>query len=308
MQVAQSRQACREATEVLYRVFQVSAPPSRPHVRNVGAYQKSRFHAHAPQTFLYQPIEPRQNKKTTKIPANLLHPGRDEGIQSGIVQLVDSETNKLSEQRLNDVLATMDRQKFFLVRVSHPDDPGIPICKTLPKRAVHEAEKAKQTAAHMADHSRKGNSKQKKGPGEAGKMKIVEVAWGSEPGDLDVKMRRMTEFLEDGLKVEIGLHVKKRSKAVSQEKAQSIVDRVKEDISNVQGRIVREEGKAGELLRILAEPSQQAKDAKEAARLAREAREAEEAEKKEQARKVKAEERKAKVEEEKKLLYARNLP
>ncbi|MCJ1448861.1 MAG: hypothetical protein MMC23_009380 [Stictis urceolatum] len=183
-----------------------------------------------------------------------LNPNRDEGIMSRTVRVVDPINDSPKEQSLAGTLATMNRKKNFLIRVSGPDDAQPPICKIVPKRDVFEEERDRQIAAHNADHTRKGNKKLKRSQGEAAKTKIIEVGWGIGQADLERRVQRLFEFLEKGLKVEIALQNKKRGSTVATVDAEKVLSRLKAGVTQAAGRVAREEGAVGGLVKMLIEP------------------------------------------------------
>ena len=90
---------------------------------------------------------------------------------------------------------------------------------------MREAEKAREKAAAKA--------------GKAGKAtkasKTIEIGWGIDRNDLGHRMKRMQDFLERGLKVEVVVAQKKRRKEVEFGQAEGVLEVVRETALRVPG-------------------------------------------------------------------------
>ncbi|CAI7647790.1 unnamed protein product [Penicillium pancosmium] len=142
---------------------------------------------------------------------------KDESIGSAWVQVVNEEGNLDEPQKLFDVLASFDRNKFFCVQVAAAAGPSKPpICKILNKKEYRESEKAKIKAAKSAVQS----------------TKQVELNWAIDAHDLQHRLKQLTNFLDKGRKVEVILTRKrhKRSATVDEIKnvMQSVMDTIRE--------------------------------------------------------------------------------
>ena len=127
---------------------------------------------------------------------------------------------KLSEPRnTQDILETLDRNTQSLIVVV-PGEPGVPpICKIVDKKALREADKAR--------------GKTKKTP--ATTVKRLELNWAVDGHDLGHRLKKMTEFLSKGYKVEVVMAAKRRGRKATQEEAMGLVDRLKETVREVNG-------------------------------------------------------------------------
>ncbi|MCJ1288733.1 hypothetical protein MMC34_000262 [Xylographa carneopallida] len=125
-------------------------------------------------------------------------PPRDEAIRSLTVRIVSAD-NKIQEPSyLPDVLASIDRKTHFVQQVSRPDDPNIPIpvCKIIDKKESREQERARAKAVKSSQH--------------AASAKKLELSWGIGKHDLEHRMNKVREFLEEGRRVEIVVGASRR--------------------------------------------------------------------------------------------------
>ncbi|MCJ1377031.1 hypothetical protein MMC17_000121 [Xylographa soralifera] len=143
-------------------------------------------------------------------------PPRDEAIRSMTVRIVSADNKVQESSYLPDVLASIDRKTHFIQQVSPPDDPKfpIPICKIIDKKESRDQEKAKAKAVKSSQH--------------AASVKKLELSWGIGKHDLEHRMKKVREFLEEGRRVEIVVgasrrkgQAKKAAKIEAQEAAET---------------------------------------------------------------------------------------
>ena len=146
-------------------------------------------------------------------------PLRDEAIQSRDVRVVDDHGSLQPAESLVSVLASFDRQKYFLVQVSPPDSEEIPVCKILDRVKAREAERAKSKPVKDLSTT----------------TKQLELGWAIDTNDLGHRMNKMKEFLEQGRRVEIIISPKKRARKVARDEASLVVKRIRERIGQVEG-------------------------------------------------------------------------
>ncbi|MCJ1407593.1 hypothetical protein MMC19_001664 [Ptychographa xylographoides] len=123
-----------------------------------------------------------------KFPAN--NRPRDEAIGSRTICLVNAE-NKLSPPTyLADVIASLDRRTQVVEQVSDPEDSQFPfpVCKILNKKEERERQKRRAKAA---------KSQTKMMP------KKLELSWAIGAHDLEHRMRRVQDFIDDGRRVDV---------------------------------------------------------------------------------------------------------
>lgn len=204
--------------EALQRVFSpvtvssgnLRAPICQPHLRiQVSRHQRRQI------TFVGGRVLPRQGG-----PRNAREgPLRNEAIQSREVRVVNNNGSLQPAESLESVLSSFDRQKYFLVQVSPPDSEEIPVCKILDKVKVREAERAKSKPVKDLSTT----------------TKQLELGWAIDTNDLEHRMKRMKEFLEQGRRVEIIIATKKKARKVAKDEASLVVKRIRERIGEVDG-------------------------------------------------------------------------
>ncbi|KAK7529175.1 hypothetical protein IWX49DRAFT_586566 [Phyllosticta citricarpa] len=146
----------------------------------------------------------------------------DEQIGSLYINLVQEDGTFVPQQRLRDVLKDMDRIDNVLIQVAPPQsdhEHPYPICRIITKEELREIEKEK--------------IKKKKTLEDL--TKVVEITWSIAKHDLDTQMKRLVQFLEQGLRVEISLGPKKRGRTATPEEIDAVFNRVKETATSVPG-------------------------------------------------------------------------
>ncbi|MCJ1417130.1 hypothetical protein MMC32_003469 [Xylographa parallela] len=143
-------------------------------------------------------------------------PPRDEAIRSRTVRIVSAD-NKIQEPSyLPDILASLDRKTHFIQQVSPVDDPEfpIPVCKIINKKESRDQERARAKAVKVSQ--------------QAAAAKKLELSWGIGKHDLEHRMNKVREFLEEGRRVEIVVgasrrkgQAKKAAKIEAQEAAET---------------------------------------------------------------------------------------
>ncbi|KAI5359031.1 Putative translation initiation factor 3 [Septoria linicola] len=167
----------------------------------------------------------------------------NEEISARIIQLVDPETNKLSEPVTKfDILNSLDQKTHRLVQLS-PDQPGnrsfVPACKIVSKKETYEAEKRAKEAAKEKKRVQKVVS------GEG--LKTLELNWAIDQNDLGHRINRIKEFLGEGRRVEVVLAAKKRGRKASKEECELVLERIQDAVKEVEGARQRDamSGKLG---------------------------------------------------------------
>lgn len=167
-------------------------------------------------------------------------PPRDEAIAQREVQVVDPSTGALqSPCNLRDALASIDRKTNFLVQVSekthpryaHLSGPGeaekdtlprIPVCRIVNKAQFRQAEAEKLRPKKDA----------------SAQTKEVEVNWAMSQNDLNHRLKRLKEFLDQGKRVEVVFGNKRKGwmqrKDVSKEEAEGILKQIRQNVEEVE--------------------------------------------------------------------------
>ncbi|KAL8972136.1 MAG: hypothetical protein Q9183_000703 [Haloplaca sp. 2 TL-2023] len=173
-------------------------------------------------------------------PAKDTGPIRDEAISARDVLVVKPDSSLQPPRSLRDTLASIDRNACFLVQVgdmvhpSHSDDsepepgerdsrPRIPICKIIDKGAFRQAEAAKQ--------------KPKKSV--VAMSKEVEINWTMSDHDLNHRLDRLKQFLDEGRRVDVVFGKKRkgwmRRKEATDQQANVILQKIREAVETVDG-------------------------------------------------------------------------
>ncbi|CAL8574099.1 hypothetical protein XPA_000072 [Xanthoria parietina] len=180
-----------------------------------------------------------RNKASTAAPSND-GPIRDEGIRAPEIQIVGQDNSLQPPASLRGSLASIDRSTQFLMQVGekvHPrfadapgpdegyrdDRPKIPVCKIVDKLSYRQAQIAK--------------AKPKKNPSTLSKE--VELNWTIGPHDLEHRLKKMREFLNDGRRVEVVFGKKRRGwmqrKDVTEGKAKGLLEMIRDQAATVEG-------------------------------------------------------------------------
>ncbi|CAG8456981.1 1650_t:CDS:1 [Paraglomus brasilianum] len=122
---------------------------------------------------------------------------RDEEINARQIRFVNAEGRMEGARSLSEVLMSMDRNKYWLVEVSRdPDDPTVPICKLVDKKAEYEKIKAQ---------------KLKNKPRSAANIcKELVMTWNVSDHDFKRKLEQAQEFLDKGNRVRLSIKPKGR--------------------------------------------------------------------------------------------------
>jgi translation initiation factor IF-3 len=147
------------------------------------------------------------------------------------VQVVNEEGNLDEPQKLLDVLASFDRNKFFCIQVAAAAGPSKPpICKILNKKEYRESEKAKIKAAKSAAQS----------------TKQVELNWAIDAHDLQHRLKQLATFLDKGRKVEVILTRKKHKRSATVDEIKNVMQSVMDTIREAGGTQIKPmEGEPG---------------------------------------------------------------
>lgn len=127
------------------------------------------------------------------------------------------------------------------------DGEWIPLCKIMDKKTQYQIEKAKE--------------KQRKNSKKVGSdtVKTLELNWAIDRNDLGHRLDRVTEFLNEGRRVEIVLAVKKRGRVATADECQDVLKRIRDTVEGVKGaKVAKElEGKIGAMATMFLEGPKQ---------------------------------------------------
>ncbi|KAI2633884.1 hypothetical protein GGS21DRAFT_117492 [Xylaria nigripes] len=117
-------------------------------------------------------------------------------------------------------------------------EPSAPVCLIVDAVAI---------AAKMAEIEKEAKEESKR----AKKFtKTLELNWGTAPHDLEHKMKRLTEFLQKGMRVDVMMARKKRTQLATPEKCEELVQKVREAVDKIPGttEYKKMEGRVGGVL------------------------------------------------------------
>ncbi|KAI1390904.1 uncharacterized protein F4822DRAFT_394817 [Hypoxylon trugodes] len=149
-----------------------------------------------------------------------------------------------SPQRTDIVLRSLNPKTHTLLMVATPpettsenaDEPRAAICRIIDNAAASAA------AAETERLTRR----------KAIDSKELEFSWSIAGHDLAHKLRRLREFLDKGLNVEVILAKKKKGRTATKEEAQAVLVAVREAVASVEGakEVRKMEGNVGGLARL----------------------------------------------------------
>lgn len=137
---------------------------------------------------------------------------QDENIPANFVQIASEDGKLQPPQRLRDALASINRSQYFILQVSPGSREQLPVCRVVSKQAVREYVRSKEKAAHASKTS----------------LKQIELNWAIDSHDLSHRLKKLTEFLEKGRKVEISLTRKKGKRAPTPDEVKQVMASVVE--------------------------------------------------------------------------------
>ncbi|KAL8693558.1 MAG: hypothetical protein Q9218_001644 [Villophora microphyllina] len=179
-----------------------------------------------------------QPLQSNRQPSN--EPIRDEGIAVREIQIVNDDKSLRPTQSLQGALASIDRSTYFIIQVGdkvHPryaetprpeagapdTRPRIPVCKIVDKRSFRlsqaEKRKPKKNAALLT--------------------KQIELNWAISQHDLNHRLDRLKEFLNQGKRVEVVFGRKRKGwmqrKDVTEQEAHALLHQIREAVKTVEG-------------------------------------------------------------------------
>ncbi|KAI9830463.1 MAG: hypothetical protein M1826_004700 [Phylliscum demangeonii] len=157
-------------------------------------------------------------------PAAHIGPLRDENVQGSFVHLVDPkdpESRLGPATSLQSILRGLNREEEFLLQVAEPRDDIFAVCKIINKKEAFDAAKARrrtQKAARLV-------------------QKEMELNWSIDAHDLAHRMGKLQEMLRKGMRLEILLAAKRRTRKASQAEADAVLLKVRQAVAEVEGAV-----------------------------------------------------------------------
>ncbi|KAL4738025.1 hypothetical protein BDV11DRAFT_190570 [Aspergillus similis] len=141
---------------------------------------------------------------------------KDEDIQSDYVHVV-GEDNKLSgPTKLITFLSGLQRPQQYLLQVQAGTRDRLPVCKVINRREAQERARAFAKAAKAAKKT----------------VKQVELNWAIDPHDLAHRLKKISEFLEKGIQVEIILTRKRHKRPATDEEVKGVMEKILQAIKD----------------------------------------------------------------------------
>ena len=172
----------------------------------------------------------RSYKKENKQPINKF-------IKADKVRLISSSGEQLGIQSLDEALSIAKKESLDLVQLN--DDKQTPVCKLM-NYGKHLFDKKKQKSA--------SKKKQKKT-----QVKEVKFRPGTEENDYQIKLKKITKFLDEGDKAKITMRFRGREMA-HQNIGFELLKRVEEDLTGI-GAVEQAPLSEGRQLVMLLSPS-----------------------------------------------------
>jgi translation initiation factor IF-3 len=156
-------------------------------------------------------------------------PPEDEEImeKSIIIDLIDQDMAYKRKVDIRDVLEDMDRETHKLIVVKTnggAEGSGIPVCRIFRKDYLDG--KQKKLLGRTAELAKGEKS-----------SKEMELTWTIGPADLDIKLRQLTRFLEEGRRVDVSLSRKLKWKEPDNSKGEleGLLELMRQTVKGVKG-------------------------------------------------------------------------
>lgn len=165
----------------------------------------------------------------------------DEAIESRWVQVKDAKTGQIDKPlRLESLIASIDRstQSVILVSMKGPT-PDTALVAVQARSELLGLVQSRQTKKSTAV-----------------KVKQIELNWAISQHDLELKLKKMGEFLAKGNRVEMLLANKKRQRRAERDEAEATLRKVREKIQELGAGEMKLQGSVGQQATILVEKAQ----------------------------------------------------
>lgn len=177
-------------------------------------------HRHRSNPLLHRPEARHYNWSRRTGVASKFTRRHDEEIDDRFVQLVSESSGLLlAPEEPRAILARMDRKADFLVEMAPAAESKLPICRIIPRRQVLEYESMKR---------KKPRTKEKL-------MKQLELNWAIGQNDLQHKLDRMKQFLDEGRRVELTIAKKRRGRDATPDERRTLLAAIRAFVQNSGG-------------------------------------------------------------------------
>ncbi|WP_371734815.1 translation initiation factor IF-3 [Aliikangiella sp. G2MR2-5] len=159
----------------------------------------------------------------------------NEEITAREVRLIGSDGEAIGVVSIQEALDVAEREELDLVEISPGAEP--PVCKVMDygkfifeQKKAKAAAKKKQTVVHV---------------------KEIKFRPGTDIGDYNVKLKKLTEFLEDGDKTKITVRFRGREMA-HKELGMELMERVEKDLAEISEVEARPKLEGRQMIMVLA--------------------------------------------------------
>ncbi|KAI6245169.1 Translation initiation factor IF-3 [Erysiphe necator] len=159
---------------------------------------------------------------TTIKPKKLRLP-RNEEITAESITVVDENGKISGPHQTKNFFEDFDLENKSLVTIleGNPEDGRPPLCRIYDRSLLRKKE--------INDLKNKGKIK-------VIPTKTLEISWTVDENDLNIKLRRLKEFLEKGCHVDLFLKAKKRGRPVTLDEGEKIVQRIQNTVKEAGGK------------------------------------------------------------------------
>ncbi|KAI0814616.1 hypothetical protein GGR55DRAFT_439785 [Xylaria sp. FL0064] len=180
---------------------------------------------------------------------------RDGAIPYRWVRVADAEGTLSAPQRTESVIANLE-EGYSLVMVAPP--PPSPSSTSSPTSAAHIIRPPPAAICRIVNAAAKAKAAAaaaKEAKQTASHTKTLELNWAIAPHDRAHKMKRLKEFLEKGLRVEVMFARKRGTRKATADEEQGLVESVRTTVADVPGagEYKRMDGRVGGVLRMFFE-------------------------------------------------------
>jgi translation initiation factor IF-3 len=210
---------------ILRRNF--TGPPPPPN-RNIQPFPNPSYGSRRYNEPRYPQPRPLETPQLSAADKKLAAYTLNEKIQARFVQL------KQSDGRLSEPIPTQevlrDLQPDQVLREYSPQGqlPDTAVCEITTRQALLDAIQQKADTAEELQKQMKRS-----------KPKMLELNWAIGPNDLELKLKKMSEFLEKGKKVEILLAARKNQRRATHQEAEAVLDKLRDKLEECGAREIQ---------------------------------------------------------------------
>jgi len=162
---------------------------------------------------------------------------RDEQIETSFVQVKREDGSLGEEEMLRLILRRIDREKETVIQLSKPGERDVAVVQIAKISDLRERLRERERAEREKMLAERDN-----------KPKQIELNWAISEHDLELKLKQMEQFVDEGRKVELLLAAKKRARKASQDEGNEVLKKIRErlvaidakEIAPMEGQVLRQ--------------------------------------------------------------------